>query len=320
MGALDNFKNSESKVMSFMEHVQEEMLIAAQNDDFLNSTDYKLKKLNQCENEGRCICLDTILRSIYKDAIPLNDDYKTAYTTDIDNHFDTFMKKRCPQGIEFYVKEGIRRNSPFAKKVLEAVDNLVQSVTNPMGMDIENIDQQNLVFKSNDDLTQKIDNIKDNLNTKEISEIVAKQVGDTVKSEILRAQASKKELANIEDELANDIKVRDQESLDNALEYRDMNQPVDYKPSLFEAVMINKTNELQKLYENGDVDKYYTYGALDEYRTEANDDKLHFASLEELALIESVKEYTALSILKALRLESFNKYEVDELAQEYAQA
>ena len=53
--------------------------------------------------------------------------------------------------------------------------------------------------------------------------------------------------------------------------------------------------------------------------TPASESGESFASPEELAFIESVKEYTALSILKALKLESFDKYRVNDLAQEYAQ-
>ena len=57
------------------------------------------------------------------------------------------------------------------------------------------------------------------------------------------------------------------------------------------------------------------YDAIDMYTESAS---IETPKLEELALIESVKEYTALSVLKALKLESFDKYHVNDLAIEYA--
>ena len=129
---METFENREKKVLSFMEEVQDELLMKKQDDDFLNSIDYKLKKLDQCNKEGKELCLDTIIRKIYKDCTPLNDDYKVACNDELDDTFDLFMARKCPKGMEFYVREGLKKNSPFAKKVLEAVENLVNEQTNDM--------------------------------------------------------------------------------------------------------------------------------------------------------------------------------------------
>lgn len=321
---MSTFESRENKVLSFMEQVQEEILMKEQEDAFLNSTDYKLKKLDQCENDGKAICLDSIIRSLYKDATPLNDDYKCAHNDSLDRTFDTFIAKKCPKGLEFYIREGLKKNSPFAKKVIEAVENLVNDQTNDMGMNIDKMDASDLVFASNDDLTKKLDIIKDDLNVPEISQAIQNNVKSTAISEINRAKKEKEELKNLENELANDVKVNSPEAVDNALELKDMGTPTDYKPNLFEAVMINKLNNIQPKYEAGDLQDVYLFNTLDEYGkmgevTEEAESTIHFATPEELAFVEAVQEYTLLSVLKALKLESFNKYELNDLVQEYAQ-
>ena len=140
------------------------------------------------------------------------------------------------------------------------------------------------------------------------------------KARIPLAKMAKEELKQLENSLANDVNVNTPAAVESALEFQDKNQPKDYVPTLFEAVMINKVNELTAKYENAEFDKVYLYGALDEYKTEKQEDGIKFASLDELAFIEAVKEYTALSMLKALKFESFNKYEIQDMAQAYAES
>ena len=102
---MATFESRENKVLSFMEQVQEEILMKEQEEAFLNTPDFKLKKLDQCQNDGKAICLDSIIRSLYKDAIPLNDDYKCAHNDSLDRTFDTFIANKCPKGLEFYIRE-----------------------------------------------------------------------------------------------------------------------------------------------------------------------------------------------------------------------
>ena len=321
---METFENREKKVLSFMEEVQDELLMKKQDDDFLNSIDYKLKKLDQCNKEGKELCLDTIIRKIYKDCTPLNDDYKVACNDKLDDTFDLFMARKCPKGMEFYVREGLKKNSPFAKKVLEAVENLVNEQTNDMAMNIDNIDGKDLVFASNDDVTKKLDIIGSDLNLPEITQAVQNNVKATAISEINRAKKEKEELKNLENELANDVKVDSQEAIESALEFRDKGVK-DYIPTLFEGVMINKMNKVQAQFESGELDQVYLYNALDDYGktdavTEEAESTIHFATPEEVAFVEAVQEYSLLSMLKALKLESYSKYDINDLAQEYAQS
>ena len=315
---MSTFEDRENKVLSFMEAVQEQRVMKEEEDNFINSTEYKLKTLDKCEDDAREICLDRIFSRIYKDAVPLNDDYKAAYNEDLDNAFKSFMASRCPKGIEFYVKEGLKKKSPFAKRVLEAVNDLVNNEYRPKALNIEEVDPRELVFATTDDIQTKLDVVAQALSGPEISQAVKDNVKQTALSEITRAKQEKENIKNIEAELANDVNIKTQEAVEEALELRGYGQNKDYVPTLFEAVMINKLNKIQSEIESGNAKEVYTYEALADYGAESTEEKV-FASPEELAFIESVKEYTALSLMKALKLESFTKYRIDDLAQEYAQ-
>jgi hypothetical protein len=319
---MNTFDDRENKVLSFMEQVQEAKVIQEQEDAFRQSTDYKLKTLDKCEKDAREICLDSIFARVYKDAIPLNDDYKQAYMDDLDASFKDFMAVRCPKGIEYYVKEGLRKNSPFAKRVLEAVNNLVDEEMRDKALNIEDIDPKDLVFNNSEDVQKRLNVIGQDLAVPEISQAIKDNVRQTALSEITRAKAQKEELKNLESELANDVNINTEEAVKEALELKGYGQLQDYVPSLFESVLINKLNKLQPTYESGELQQVYLYGAVadygkDEVTSESGD--VSFATLEELAFVEAVKEYTGLSMLKALKLESFTKSQVEDLAQTYAQ-
>ena len=312
---------SEKKVLSFMEQVKEDMLMKEQEDAFAMSTPYKIHELEKSANDGKEVCLDSIIRTIYKDAIPLNDDYKIACDDEVNKTFDTFMQKKCPRGIEYYVREGIRRKSPFAKKVLEAVEELVNDQINPKLLDVENLDQDDLAFKSDDAVIKKLNVIGSDMGTPEIAQAVRDNVKATALSEINRAKKEKEELQNLENELKNDVNINSPQALESALELNDVNRLRDYKPSLFTAVMINKLNEAKTKMESGELGKTYLYHALDDYNktVEESTDNIHFATEEEWGFVEAVKEYTLLSVLKALKLESYTVSEMNDLIQEYAQ-
>lgn len=319
---MNTFADREQKVLSFMEQVQEAKLVKEQEDAFMHSTDYKLKTLDKCEQDAREICLDKIFASLYKDAVPLNDEYKQAYADDLDASFKDFMALRCPKGLEFYVKEGLRKNSPFAKKILEAVNNLVEDEMQQKALNIEEIDPKELVFNSNDAVHKRLDIIGQDLAVPEISQAVKDNVRNTALSEIKRAKMHKEELKNLESELANDVNMHTEEAVREALELRGYGEVKDYIPTLFEAVLINKMNKIRPVYESGELQEVYLYGAVADYgkEEEVNESESpRFATMEELAFVEAVKEYTGLSILKALKLESFTKNYVSDLAQEYAQ-
>lgn len=317
---MKTFADSESKVLSFMEEVQVQEDHQREEDEFHNSTKYKLRHLEHCKDHAREHCLHHILKHIYHDALPLSDEYKRACPDDIDHLYDEFIATRCPKGIEFYIKEGIRKNSPFARKVLEAVNELVNNEYHDKEFNIEDVNANDLVFRSTDDVQKKLDIIGQDLSAPEIAQAVHDNVKSTAISEITRAKEEKEKLQNLEAELANDINMNNSAAIESALEERGLGMTRDFTPTLFQGIMINKLNNLQPRFESGEISDKFLYGALDEFRSEVTESAEPVAATaEELAFVEAVEEYTMLSILKAVKLESFNKYEVNDLALEYAQ-
>ena len=312
---MNTFQDREQRVFDFMNEVQNELKNKEQEDAFKNSTDYKLKTLNKCEDEAKGVCLDTIFAQIYRNAVPLNDDYKTSQADDLDASFKDFMNKRCPKGIEYYVHEGLKKNNPFAKKVLEAVQALVEDTYNDVAMNIEDHDVSELPFKKTDDINGKLNDICDKMSVPELSEVINNNVKQTAMAEISKAKEEKEKLKQFELDLAKDMSVRTEESVQTAMELAGLKDKRDYEPTLFESIMINKINDLRS--KHGDVvSGVNLYGALSDYGYPANENTN--ISVEEMAFVESVKEYTAWSVLKALKLESMDKYKVHDLASQYA--
>lgn len=318
---MGSFEDRESKVLTFMEEVDLELRSRDIEDEYRNTDDYKLKVLKREKENCKDLCLDKVFRQIYKDAIPLNDDYKSANGSELDGCFDDFIQRKCPKGIEWYVKEGIKKKSPFATRVLEAVDELVANEFTKRALDVDKLTEKDLIFSSEDDVRQRADEINEELGAKEISNVIGQNVKDTAMSEITRAKREKERQRVLEDELSNDARMVDTTAIESYLQLHDMEQSGDYTPTLFEAVMIDS---MRKVNDMENTDNIYLYNAMSEYGRdesafESVENPVHFATPEELAFVEAVKEYTGLSMLKALRLQQFTPERVAALTTEYYQ-
>ena len=81
--------------------------------------------------------------------------------------------------------------------------------------------------------------------------------------------------------------------------------------------MIGNLNKLTKMEESGNLEPEFLYDTLLEYGLEKPEGETE-ATIEERAFVESVKEYTKLNLLKAMKLERFTKRELQEMANDYA--
>ena len=306
--------NREIRLLDFIDNIENEERNKKAESDFKNSDTYKLRMIDKSRDEAKKEYLTKVLSDTYKDAIPLNDEYKVAYKDDIDKCFRDFLNERCPQGVEYYIKEAIKKNSGFAKKVLEAVNHLVDEKYNKLSLKLEEVTDEDLVFNNDKDEQKKVNVVGRELNTDEVASIVKDNVKQTAVSEIQRAKEEKEKLQAVEDELANDVKMNTPQKVEEAMRLKGLGQGY-YKPSLFNGIMISNMNKIQAKMESGDNCEYSTYDALKDYPMTLNES----ATPQELAFIESVKEYTGYALVKALKLESFDMYKIDNLAQSYAQ-
>lgn len=306
--------NREIRLLDFIDNIENEERNKKAESDFKNSDTYKLRMIDKSRDEAKKEYLTKVLSDTYRDAIPLNDEYKVAYKDDIDKCFRDFLNERCPQGVEYYIKEAIKKNSGFAKKVLEAVNHLVDEKYNKLSLKLEEVTDEDLVFNNDKDEQKKVNVVGRELNTDEVASIVKDNVKQTAVSEIQRAKEEKEKLQAVEDELANDVKMNTPQKVEEAMRLKGLVQGY-YKPSLFNGIMISNMNKIQAKMESGDNCEYSTYDALKDYPMTLNES----ATPQELAFIESVKEYTGYALVKALKLESFDMYKIDNLAQGYAQ-
>lgn len=306
--------NREIRLLDFIDNIENEERNKKAESDFKNSDTYKLRMIDKSRDEAKKEYLTKVLSDTYRDAIPLNDEYKVAYKDDIDKCFRDFLNERCPQGVEYYIKEAIKKNSGFAKKVLETVNHLVDEKYNKLSLKLEEVTDEDLVFNNDKDEQKKVNVVGRELNTDEVASIVKDNVKQTAVSEIQRAKEEKEKLQAVEDELANDVKMNTPQKVEEAMRLKGLGQGY-YKPSLFNGIMISNMNKIQAKMESGDNCEHSTYDALKDYPMTLNES----ATPQELAFIESVKEYTGYALVKALKLESFDMYKLDNLAQSYAQ-
>lgn len=323
---MKTFANRENKVLTFMEEVQEIRDREASHEEFQNSTNYKMACLNREREKAKGVCLDAVFSKIYKDAVPLNDDYKVARGEDLDAEIKDFINDRCPKGVEYYVKEGILKGSTIAKRIMEAVDDIVDDAYKDRVFNVNNYSASDMVFRMDDETQKKIDVMNRDLNIDDITQIIHDNVKTTAVSEITRAKKEKEDIKNLESELANDMNITSESAIDEILASRGFGKKKIFKPTLFQGIMIGNVNALTSLYESGQFEPEFNYNALSEFKTPSveseeeveSDTSDTNVSIEEAAFIESVKELTKLNIVKALKLEKLTPDVMSEMASEYA--
>ena len=313
---MENFAAREQKVINFMDKVREAKEQEARDNAFQNSTDYKLRCLDREQDKAKDVCLDMIFSSIYKNALPLNNDYKVAHSDDLDAEMKDFINARSPKGMVYYVKEGIRKGSAAAKKIMDATDKITQDDYNNKAMNVENLSADDMMFRANDETVKKIDAVSNDMDLPDLSQAIKDNVKMAAMSEIKRAKEEKENIRNLEKQLSQDMSVTTNTAIESALELHGITEKKNFNPTLFQGIMIGNVNKYQALKESGLLKPQCVYGTLDEFgfteSVEATD------SVEVIAFIESVKEFTKLSIVKALKLERFDPRTITEMANDYA--
>jgi hypothetical protein len=303
---------NESKVLSFIDQIEAERQQKAQDNELVNSIEYKYKCLNKAKEDCKRQCLSKIFEKFYRNSIPLNDEYKTACSDDINSDIPGFVKNRGHEDLVYYVGEAVPK-SKAACRIMESVNAIVNETFKDKEMNIANYQASDLVFKMDDELEKKLDITSQNLELDDLSQIIHDNVKTTAVAEIKRAKREKDANKALEEELANDLSVNDETTLEFALELRGMKEKKVFQPSLFEGIMIGKLEKATLMQESGN-NSTYLYNALSDYGI----DNQSFASAEEIAFVESVREYTLLNISKALKLENFNLNNIRLMAQNYA--
>ena len=262
------------------------------------STDYKIRVLNEKKEEAKDLCLDTLFCNLYKDAVPMDDAEKNMPYNDLDEEFLQFMKAKQPKGTSYYVKEAIKKGSKPCKALMEAVDSLIHDIFLEYEMNIDKINTDEIKFDPEEpEVSDKLAEISANMEFDELSEAIKNNVKVAANDEINRVREEREKIKELEDSLKEDETVTSESAIDREMELRGLKKPnpAFYQPTLFEGVMINKLNLIK----------------------ESGCD-LSEEGKQKLAFVESVTEMTKLSILQSFMMESFNTENKRKLAKDYA--
>lgn len=310
-----DFNAGHDKVIDFMGHVKAVQDQRKADEDFRNSDKYKLRVLDNEQKKANGVCLDLVFSKLYKDAIPLNDDYKVAYGDDLDADIHDFIHDRCPNGMEYYIREAIKKGSKPAKDIYESVCDITGNFFMEKSLKIEECDPDDLVFRSGEDTQQKIDAMNKDLALDDVTSIIRDNVKSSAISEITRAKKEKQEIQNLENEMTNDMKIKTESAIDDYLELKGVTEKKTFNPTLFQGIMIGKVNELTAMQESGKLQNQPLYNTLVDYGMVNETSE---SSIEEMAFVESVKELTKINLLSALCLEKYSKQDIEDMANEYA--
>lgn len=309
---------NEEKVFNFIDTIEKERQNELSDERFKTSDVYKRRIIDSAKENAANECLSKIFEKFYIDAVPLNDDYKCAYHDGLCNDVHKLVSDRTDgKSLSYYVGEAIKSGSVPAKRIMESVTKIVDEYFADKEANLGDINtEDDLVFKMDDDTEQKLNVINRDLELDDLSQIISDNVRVTAASEIARAKAEKEKIKEVERELSDNLSVNNESAIETELELRGMSKKKFFQPSLFEGIMINKLNNVTA----ESASSTYLYDTLEMYgMTESTVDK--FATPEEIAFTESVREYTLLNIIKSLKLENcFNNLQnIRDLATEYAQ-
>lgn len=309
---------NEERVFNFIDTIEKERQNELSDERFKTSDVYKRRIIDSAKENAANTCLSKIFEKFYIDAVPLNDDYKCAYHDGLCNDIHKFASDRTDgKTLSYYVGEAIKSGSVPAKRIMESVTKIVDEYFADKEANLGDINtEDDLVFKMDDDTEQKLNVINRDLELDDLSQIISDNVRVTAASEIARAKSEKEKIKEVERELSDNLSVNNESAIETELELRGMSKKKFFQPSLFEGIMINKLNNVTA----ESASSTYLYDTLEMYgMTESTVDK--FATPEEIAFTESVREYTLLNIIKSLKLENcFNNLQnIRDLATEYAQ-
>ena len=301
-------------VISFMDNLDKQSDYNKDMDNIRNSRVIKLRMLDTCRNDAKNACIDHILGNIYKNAVPFNDEYKNAYPDEMNGCFKSFINRQAaPNDYLWYIKECIKKNNQFMNRMEAAINDVITNHYADKELNIDQVNPDDLVFKSDSNLLKKIDVVGKDLCADDISSTIKDNVKQAVMSEINRAKAEKNELKDLEKELSNDNSVNTPAAVESAMDIINAKRDKFYTPTLFESMVIYSYNNLLKDKENGTYESKNTFDVLKEFKEEVTDDDILNRSF-----IEAVKEYTCFNMLDALKMESFTPKKIADIAISYA--
>lgn len=295
----DSIDQREDNMINFMDEIKKKINKKKRKEEMYNTPTAKRCRLEEKKHDAKNVCLDVIFQNIYKDALPMDDDYKDANEENLKVDMHNFMDAKAPQGLEYYVSEAKKKGNPVAKIMSESVDKIVKDFFFETGINIAkpDVNPDDVTFDVNSkDVQDKISKTMDKMDTTDLTEMIKDNVKKAAIQDIKKQKDHEEEMQNLVNDLKNDPKITSEAAIEHELGLRGLNQKKVYQPSLFGGIMINKTNLIK----------------------ESVGDELNSEQIGKYAYTESTKELTKISILHSMKFENCSGRDGMSLANNYA--
>ena len=277
MEAMQNFVDQ-------LKHEEEER---RERDSIANSVPVKARKLQNCKKMYILGAMKELLGRLYAKALPLDDEY-------CDSNNEINKARMCDmidkRGGMQYITDACSK-SPALKKAMTAVEKACDKKFMEKELKIADVDPADLDYHFDADEEKSVlDQIESDSDFDSISGVIKKNVEDDAVKEIEKAKKEDEETEDLEQRLQDQEDMDSEEKLESAISTYYFFCPRIYVPSLFEAFMMSVAKQYGESITGEQIDQCF---------------------------VEAVMEYTALNVLKALKMESFDREHVKDLAAEY---
>lgn len=280
----------EAFLADLKEREEQEMLMQ----QYKENPNYKLSVLNEEREKGLENCAAGVICKIYRDALPLDDEYKAANKEELDDGFVDTIKQKSPDGVYTFLSSCASAGCKPAKLMMEAVTEAIDTGCRKFYENINEVDPDEIdMGPTSKIVNDAVDVVTAKMDYDQISEIIEQNVQNTVRREIETQKAEDEKLQELQTRLSEDNEVQTESAVEAALIREGMSKR-QYQPTLFNGIMIGKVKEFT---ESGDLDVEH---------------------VQKKAFFESVKEYTKIETLSMLNMVKFNQRQLDQLANEYA--
>lgn len=295
MGSIDE---SRDRMINFLDELERTQKQDAAKEKRRNLPEFKLRKIQSEKELARENCSRKIFERIYLDALPVEEEYKHAHMKELGAGVYSFIQDRCPKGAAMYLVESSKRGCLPAKRILESVNEYVDKHFKRFYENLESTDIDEIKMDTDStEVETNLDKISSDMDLDEISEIIENNVRSTIQHEIKQTKEEDEKIKSLQEKLAADENVMTEDALEKEL-WKNGIKKKNYKPRLFEAIMMHKIENIQESAEEG-IDP---------------------SLVQKEAFFESVEEFTKWSMVTVLNMENLGGERYQRLANKYAQA
>lgn len=290
---MNSVKDNKENMSAFLQELEEQQRAAEASHNMTHNRSYIINSIKDKQDEGTRNAAREVFVSIYRDALPLDKDYKTTYKRSLDNHLINYIAKETEGDVYDYLKQaGISGSAP-AKEICDSVENGMACICKQYYENMDDVDPDEIdMGPESQNVLQVAQKVTSDMNADQVSEIIEANVKATIAKEIAATKEEDEKLAALEESLAADETVVSEDGLEMKLVDAGFKPNTVYKPSLFNAIMVGA---IDKFSENGDEG----------------------VELQKKAFYESAQELTVLQTLQTLNILDINPGNVDKIAAKY---